>query len=86
MSAFAEEEMSISPVTNANLSNATSNAIGGLQRAEQRLGNTAQNIANGSLDPKDVVDLRLEANLFKANTKVLKTTDEISKSLLDVVA
>ena len=78
--------MSVSSTTQASVTNATTAAIGGLKRAEQKLDATATNIAQGSLDPKDVVDLSLEANSFKANTAVLKTTDELSKTLLDVVA
>ncbi|HEX9447054.1 MAG TPA: hypothetical protein VF920_03710 [Dongiaceae bacterium] len=78
--------MDVSPATNATVSNATATAVNGLKRAQQQIDTTAQDIASGSLDPKDVVDLSQEANLFKANVAVVKTSDEMTKSLLDVVA
>jgi flagellar hook protein FlgE len=78
--------MDISPATNATVTNATNSAISGLKRAQDQLDQSAQNVASGSLDPKDVVDLSQAANLFKANVAVLKTSDEMQKSLLDVVA
>lgn len=78
--------MNVSPATNATVTNATTAAVNGLKRNEQQLDNTAQNIASGSLDPKDVVDLSTEAISFKANAAVLKTTDELNKSLLNIVS
>jgi len=78
--------MNVSPATNATVTNATTTALNGLKRNEQQLDNTAQNIASGSLDPKDVVDLSTEATSFKANVAVLKTTDELNKSLLNIVS
>jgi flagellar hook protein FlgE len=81
-----EEKMNVSPATNATVTNATTAAVNGLKRNEQQLDNTAQNIASGSLDPKDVVDLSTEAISFKANAAVLKTTDELNKSLLNIVS
>ena len=78
--------MDISPATNASVTNAANTAVNGLKRVEQQLQGTAQNIASGSLDPKDVVDLSTEANSFKANVAVVKTADEMTKSLLNVVA
>lgn len=78
--------MDVSSATNATVSNATATAVNGLKRAQQQLDDTAQNIASGSLDPKDIVDLSLAANSFKANVAVVKTADEMSKSLLNVVA
>jgi len=78
--------MDISPATNASVTNATSTAVNGLKRVEKQLQDTAQNVASGSLDPKDAVDLSTEATAFKANVAVVKTADEMTKSLLDVVA
>ncbi len=78
--------MDISPATNASVTNATNTAVNGLKRVQKQLEDTAQSIASGSLDPKDVVDLSTEANSFKANVAVVKTTDEMTKSLLNVVA
>jgi flagellar hook protein FlgE len=78
--------MNVSPATNATVTNATTAAVNGIKRNEQQLDDTAQNIASGSLDPKDAVDLSTEANSFKANVSVLKTSDEMTKSLLNIVA
>lgn len=64
----------------------------GLQRAESRLETAAGRIANVS-DPQDSVDLSAEmVELlaskidFGASVKAIQTQDEISKSLLDVLA
>jgi flagellar hook protein FlgE len=78
--------MDISPATNATVTNATNSALSGLKRAQDQLDQSAQNVASGSLDPKDIVDLSQDAHLFKANVAVLKTSDEMQKSLLNVVA
>ncbi len=63
-----------------------STALNGLKRAENNLSDTAQNIAEGSLDPKDVVDLSQAANAFKVNVAVIKSENEMSKALLNIVA
>ena len=73
--------MSISPA-----SNVMATAVSGLKRAENELGNAAQNIAEGSLDPKDIVKLSQTSNDFKANTSVIRTEKEMNRSLLDIVA
>jgi flagellar basal body rod protein FlgG len=77
--------MNISPATNATVTNATTAAANGMRRNEQQLDDTAQNIASGSLDPRDMVSLSTEANSFKANAAVMKTSDEMNKSLLNVL-
>lgn len=73
--------MSISPA-----SNVMATAVSGLKRAENDLDNTAQNIAEGSLDPKDIVALSQTSNDFKANTAVIRTENEMSRSLLNIIA
>jgi flagellar hook protein FlgE len=73
--------MSITPANNV-----MATAVSGLKRAENNLDDTAQNIAEGSLDPKDIVELSQTSNDFKANTAVIRTENEMSKSLLDIVA
>ena len=70
----------------SSLGSAAQSAIEGLKRAEQKTQNAAQNIAEGLLDPQDVVSLSLAAFDFKANVAVLKSTDEQTKSLLDILA
>ena len=66
--------------------NTVSTAIEGLKKAQAGVDKAAQNIAGGSLDPQDVVALSEGATDFKANVAVLKTANEMSKSLLDITA
>lgn len=69
-----------------SLGSASQAAIEGLKRAQEKTLAAAQNIAEGSLNPEDVVALSLAAADFKANVAVLKSEDEMTKSLLDIVA
>lgn len=69
----------------SSLGSAAQAAIEGLKRAEEKTQAAAQNIAEGSLDPQDIVSLSLAAFDFKANVAVLKSTDEQTKSLLDIM-
>lgn len=73
--------MDVSPA-----STVMSTALNGLKQAENSLSDTAQNIAEGSLDPQDIVDLSQAANAFKLNAAVIKSENEMSKSLLNIVA
>lgn len=70
----------------SSLGSASHSAIEGLKRAEEKTLQAAQNIAEGSLNPEDVVSLSVAAADFKANVAVLKSTDEMTKSMLDIVA
>ncbi|WP_395018312.1 flagellar basal body rod C-terminal domain-containing protein [Dongia sp.] len=73
-------------VGSVSSSNATSTAIEGLKKATNTVNNAAQNIAGGSQDPQDIVSLSQAATSFKANAAVIKTSDEMTKSLLDIKA
>ena len=73
-------------VSSVSSSNATSNAIEGLKKAQNTVNQAAQNIAGGSQDPEDIVALSQAAIGFKANAAVIKTDNEISKTLLDIKA
>jgi flagellar hook protein FlgE len=75
--------MDVGSVSN---SNATSSAIEGLKKAQNTLDNAAQNIAGGSQDPEDIVSLSQAATSFKANAAVIKTDNEMTKTLLDIKA
>jgi hypothetical protein len=70
----------------SSLGSATQSAIEGLKKAEEKTQQAAQNIAEGSLNPEDVVSLSLAAQDFKANAAVLKSANEQTKSLLDILA
>ncbi|HET6157396.1 MAG TPA: hypothetical protein VFE34_03550 [Dongiaceae bacterium] len=69
-----------------SLGSAAQAAIEGLKKAEEKTQQAAQNLAEGSLNPEDIVSLSLAALDFKANAAVLKSTNEQTKSLLDIVA
>jgi hypothetical protein len=73
-------------VSSVSTSNTTSNAIEGLKKAQNTIANAAQNIAGGSQDPQDIVALSQAATSFKANAAVIKTENELSKTLLDIKA
>lgn len=62
-----------------------SNAVEGLKKAQNQLAETAQNVAEGEVSAEDVVSLSLAATSFKANAAVIRTDNEVQKSLLDVV-
>ncbi len=63
-----------------------STAIEGLKKAQTQLKGAAQNIAEGSTDPQDIVSLSLAAVGFKANAAVLRTDSETTQALLDIKA
>ena len=69
-----------------SLGSAAQAAIQGLKKAEEQTQQAAENIAQGSLDPEDIVSLSLAALGVKANAAVLKSTNEQTKSLLDMLA
>ena len=73
-------------VSSVSTSNATSNAIEGLKKAQNTLDKAAQNIAGGSQDPQDIVSLSQAATSFKANAAVIRTDNEMTQSLLNITA
>ena len=71
---------------------ALSSALEGMSRAEAQLNRAASDIARAPVEGEDTVDLSaaivalLESrNNFEANTKMLKTVDEMDRSLLNIV-
>ena len=73
-------------VSSVSTNSATTNAIDGLKKAQSQLEQASQNIASGSQDPQDIVSLSQAATGFKANAAVIKTDDELTKTLLDIKA
>ena len=67
-------------------STAISTAVEGLKKAQTDIENTAQNIAEGSTDPQDIVSLSLAATSFKANAAVIRTENENTQALLNITA
>lgn len=73
-------------VGSVSSSSTISNAIEGLKKSQNTLQQAAQNIAGGSQDPQDIVSLSQAATGFKANAAVIKTDDQLTKTLLDIKA
>ena len=67
-------------------SSAISTAVEGLKKAQAQMEETAQNVAEGSLDPEDIVSLSAAALSFKANAAVIKTENENTQELLNITA
>lgn len=67
-------------------SNAINTAIEGLKKAQSQIEQSAQNVAEGSLNPEDIVSLSLAATSFKANAAVIRTENENTQALLDITA
>ncbi len=60
-------------------------ALQGMNRAADAANKAAENIATGSLEPKDVVDLKIAETAFAANAKVAKIGSDMQKQLLDIL-
>lgn len=57
--------------------------LAGMTRATHQVERSALEIARGSLDPKDVVELTLGQRQFEAGAAVVRTADEMLGTLLD---
>ncbi|ANC90708.1 hypothetical protein A6A40_01630 [Azospirillum humicireducens] len=78
--------MDIGSATSATPYRPQASALAGLQDAQARGEAAATEIAAGNLDPAVVLDLSAAQVDFAANAKVLQTTQENSKRLLDMLA
>lgn len=66
----------------------TNNALSGLQKSSLNVAKAADNIANpqrGTEVTKDIIDIKINENDFKANATVLKTAKEMQETLLRAV-
>ena len=66
----------------------TSISLAGLQSAAARLEQSAQRVAsdqNADL-PKDIVEQKMAEHAFKANLVALRTANEMTKQMLDILA
>jgi flagellar hook protein FlgE len=68
-------------------------AVGGMRAAQNSLEKTAERIAGAPAPRPDSVDLSSEmiemlaaANQYKANARVVQTTDTMQKKLLNILA
>lgn len=67
-------------------SSAINTAVEGLKKAQSQLEQTAQNVAEGSTNPEDVVALSQAAFAFKANAAVIRTENQNTQELLNITA
>lgn len=62
-------------------------SLAGLQAAAARLEASAQRIASGDGDlPVELVEQKMAEHAFKANLIAMKTADEMTKQMLDILA
>lgn len=61
-------------------------ALAGVQNAQARADAATQQIATGNLDPAVIVDVTSAQLDFAVNAKVLQTSADMTKKLLDVTA
>jgi hypothetical protein len=73
--------MSIESVTTGSI---LGKAVEGLTRATEKLNKAAQNIAEGNIDPADVVEMIQAETAVGANVAVARTADQTFKRLLDI--
>lgn len=78
--------MDIGSATSPALVQPQATALGGLQDAQARVAEASEQLAAGNLDPAVVVDITSAQVDFAANAKVLQTTQENTKRLLDMLA
>ncbi len=58
----------------------------GLQKAEAQAGKAAQKLAEGELEAKHVVDLKIAEAAHKANAAVIRVAQRMQDDLLDILA
>ena len=78
--------MDIGSATSPSLFQPQATALDGLQGAQARVAQASEQLAAGNLDPAVVVDVTAAQIDFAANAKVLQTSQENTKRLLDMLA
>lgn len=78
--------MDIGSVPSPSLFQPQATALGGLQDAQARVADASEQLAAGNLDPAVVVDITSAQVDFAANAKVLQTSQENTRRLLDMLA
>ena len=73
--------MSIESVTTGSV---LGKAVEGISRATEKMNQAAQNIAEGSIDPADIVQMIQAETAVGANVAVARTADQTFKRLLDI--
>ena len=70
----------------ASISGTMATAVAGLSKGTERAHKAAVEIASGNIDAEPVVDLIIAEHEVKANAEVVRTADEMSRTLLDILA
>jgi hypothetical protein len=61
-------------------------AAAGMQAAAGRLDDDARSIAENGPDVEPIVDLGVQRHVYGALARVIRTSDELTRSLVDVLA
>lgn len=69
-----------------SIGSAIATGLAGMQKGVERMNDAAQEIAEGNVDAEPVVETLIARTEVEANAKVVKTADEMGKSLLDILA
>ena len=69
-----------------SIGNAIATGLAGMQKGVERMNDAAQEIAEGNVDAEPVVETLIARTEVEVNAKVVKTADEMGKSLLDILA
>ncbi len=76
----------ISPVSLPNLPDTFATAQEGMRRSLAQVESSASALAQGDLDPGNIVDLLQGQRLYEINAKILRTGDQMLGTLLSVFA
>lgn len=70
------------------MSNISSIALGGIQKAAENIVEATQSFSSGDepFSPAAIVDLLQSETTFKANLKVLEVDSDLNKHILDILA
>ena len=69
------------------MNSVTAISLAGLQSAAARLEASAKRVASGQDDlPAELVEQKMAEHAFKANLIALKTANEMTKQMLDILA
>ena len=70
----------------ASVAGTMATAVAGLSRGTERAYKAAVEIASGNIDADPMIDLMIAEHEVKANAEVVRTADEMSGTLLDILA
>ena len=74
------------PPVSSVANNYLNHAVEGLNRSRQLVNTSAQQIAQGNLSPRPIINLIIGEYTFKANALVVKTQDQMRGTLLNALA